>query len=170
MRLKYEGTKIGFGVAFSFILVLFLTLAFAQTSATTESGERVILFPDGTYRSAIEPKPDGSLVLRIKQIGSERSASKEDIEEAHSLATAGWRYVLPQPKSAQAAWGNYDGRTTWWYGYWENIKTNEYSSAIPKLGQSGVWVGDGQNRRGYYRRGGSPAYPTKVELILSDLR
>ena len=29
---------------------------------------------------------------------------------------------MPQPKSRQAAWGNGDGRTTWFYGFWDNEK------------------------------------------------
>ena len=164
--------KIGITLVLILITVLALlgTSVFAETAATTESGEKVILFPDGTYRKNIQPKIDDKLQLRIKQIGNKHSASDNDSNEAYSLASQGWRYVLPQPKSNQAAWGNSDGRTTWWYGYWENIETNEYSSKKPQFGQSGIWVGDGQNQKGYYRRGGSPTYPSKVELILNELR
>lgn len=152
------------------ILILSATSIFAETTAITESGEKIVLFKDGTYRKNNQPKVDSALRSRIEQIGSKHSASANDIEEACSLAAQGWCYVLPQPKSRQAAWGNSDGRTTWWYGYWKNNDTNEYSSKKPELGQSGIWIGDGQKLMGYYRRGGSPSYPTKVELMLSSLK
>lgn len=157
-------------IVFFCILILSATSVFAQTTTTTESGEKVFLFKDGTYRQNIQSNIDNKLKSHIKEIGNRCSASENDIEEACLLAAQGWRYTLPQPKSKQAAWGNPDGRTTWWYGYWENINTNEYSSKKPKLGQSGIWIGDGQNQRGYYRRGGSPSYPTKTEMMLSELK
>ena len=157
-------------ILFFCILALFVTSVFAQTTATTESGDKILLFKDGTYRKNDQPKVDNELKSRIKQIGNQCSASENDIEEAYLLAIQGWRYTLPQPKSRQAAWGNSDGRTTWWYGYWENIDTNAYSSKKPKLGQSGIFIADGQKLKGYYRNGGSPSYPTKIETILSQLR
>ena len=163
---KYKAIKI----LFICILILSGTSVFAQTTAVTESGDKVLLFKDGTYRKNNQTKVDNELRSRIKQIGTQYSANENDIEEACLLAVQGWRYALPQPKSRQAAWGNPDGRTTWWYGYWENINTNEYSSRKPKLGQAGIWIGDRQNLKGYYRRGGSPGYPTKVETILSELK
>lgn len=159
--------EIGFLVAI--FLIITGVSVFAETSAVTEAGEKVILFPDGTYRKGIENKIDNGLELRIQSAGNNFSASESDLKEAYSLAVQGWRYTLPQPKSRQSAWGNSDGRTTWWYGYWRNIETNEYSSRKPELGQSGMWIGNGQNQSGYYRRGGSPTYPSKVELILSAL-
>ena len=152
------------------ILSLFGTSVFAQTTAVTESGDKVELFKDGTYRKDSQPKVNDELRSRIKQIGDKCSASASDIEEAALLAAQGWRYTLPRPKSRQAAWGNNDGRTTWLYGYWENIDTNEYSAKKPQLGQSGIFIGDGQKLKGYYRNGGSPPYPTKIETILSQLR
>ena len=152
------------------IFLLLISTTFAQTTAVTESGDEVILFKDGTYRKNSTPKIDNDLKLRIEQIGNECSANKKDIEQAYLLAVQGWRYSLPQPKSNQAAWGNTDGRTTWFYGYWKNTNTKEYSSTMPQLGKSGVWVGDKQNNKGYYRKGGSPRYPTKTERILSKLK
>ena len=164
MRGKYKV------IVFCCILMLFGTSVFAQTAAVTESGDKVLLFKDGTYRKNNQSKIDNELSSRIKEIGNKCSASENDIEEAILLAAQGWRYTLPRPKSRQAAWGNTDGRTTWLYGYWENIDTNEYSSKKPKLGQSGIFIGDGQKLKGYYRNGGSPSYPTKIETILSQLK
>jgi hypothetical protein len=37
---------------------------------------------------------------------------KATIALALDLNRQGWVYVMPQPKSPQAAWGNRDGRTT----------------------------------------------------------
>jgi len=47
------------------------------------------------------------------------------------LTKDGWCFVPPRPKSAQAAPGNTDGRTTWWIGYWENTSISECSEAVP---------------------------------------
>lgn len=167
---KYKAIKALFSNVLFFVLIISPISVFAQTTAVTESGDKVVLFKDGTYRKNNQPKVDNELKSRIKQIGNQYSASENDTEEAYLLAAQGWRYTLPQPKSRQAAWGNSDGRTTWWYGYWENIDTNEYSSKIPKIGQAGIFIGDGQKLKGYYRNGGSPSYPTKIETIFSQLR
>lgn len=77
----------------------------------------------------------------------------------------GWEYIMPQPKSPQARWGNRDGRTTWWVGYWTNHITNETSENIPNF-NSGKYKGDNKGGRAW-RRGGSPGVPSKLEWLLS---
>lgn len=72
---------------------------------------------------------------------------------------------MPEPKSAKAAWGVRDGRTTWWVGYWDNPLTRQTSSATPTK-VDGKWVGDGQGTPGW-RRGGTPGAPTVLEWLLS---
>ena len=91
---------------------------------------------------------------------------KETIEKAVKLKRAGWTYIMPQPKSAQARWGNGDGRTTWWVGYWVNEGTNATSSVQPERTPDGQWIGDGKGIR-FWRRGGSPLAPTKIEWLCS---
>jgi hypothetical protein len=76
------------------------------------------------------------------------------IAKALAMKKQGWEYVMPKPKSPQAAWGNPDRRTTWWNGYWINRNSNQYSSKEPVL-KDGKYVGDGVNVTGE-RRGGSP--------------
>jgi hypothetical protein len=90
---------------------------------------------------------------------------QQTIDTALEMQKQGWTYAMPRPKSKQAAWGNTDGRTTWWNGYWHNAKTNQYSSITPKL-KDGVYIGDGRNPSGW-RRGGSPGRPSKFEWLLS---
>ena len=92
-------------------------------------------------------------------------ADQNIINTALQMQKQGWAYVMPRPKSKQARWGNADGRTTWWIGYWHNEKAKQYSSSIPKL-KEGVYVGDGKASRGW-RRGGSPRRPIKIEWLLS---
>jgi hypothetical protein len=92
-------------------------------------------------------------------------ADSTTIQKALEMKNQGWTYVMPKPKSAQAAWGNRDGRTTWWVGYWTNEKTNETSSAEPEL-KNGKYVGNGQGSP-VWRRGGTPPPPTKIEWLLS---
>jgi len=92
-------------------------------------------------------------------------ADSATIQKALDMKAQGWIYIMPEPKSAQAAWGNRDGRTTWWIGYWENGITNETSSTEPTL-QNGKYTGDGQGGRAWHR-GGSPSAPSKLEWLLS---
>ena len=90
---------------------------------------------------------------------------QQTIKTALAMQEQGWEFIMPEPKSPQAAWGNTDGRTTWYEGYWRNTKTGESSSSTPKL-QAGKYVGDGSGSPGW-RRGGSPSPPTKLEWLLS---
>lgn len=90
---------------------------------------------------------------------------QDTISIALAMQEQGWAYTMPRPKSKQARWGNTDGRTTWWVGYWYNEKTKKYSSATPKL-KDGVCLGNGKGGSGW-RRGGSPRRPTKLEWLLS---
>jgi len=94
-----------------------------------------------------------------------RSASKDDILKACILVMKGWQYIMPRPKSRQARWGNSDGRTTWYYGYWKNTKTGQYSKQTP--GKNDNYQGDGQRYAGQWRRGGSPGRPTIIEYLCS---
>ena len=92
--------------------------------------------------------------------------SQAAIDKALAMQKQGWEYVMPMPKSPQAAWGNPDGRTTWWNGYWINRTTKQYSSTEPVL-KEGKYIGDGKNVSGM-RRGGSPAgQPSDIEWLLS---
>jgi hypothetical protein len=93
-------------------------------------------------------------------------AQSDAYSTAISMQKQGWSYTLPVPKSRQAAWGNYDRRTTWWYGYWYNSQTGFYSQTTPRLNASGLWIGDYQNFRGYWRNGGSPPAPTRLEQLM----
>jgi hypothetical protein len=95
------------------------------------------------------------------------SCDKSTIQTAIELKHAGWTYIMPEPKSPQAAWGNYDGRTTWWVGYWVNGRTGATSSAQPTKNASGEWIGDGNGFRAW-RRGGTPPPPSKIEWLCSS--
>lgn len=93
-------------------------------------------------------------------------ADQATIQKALEMKHQGWIYIMPAPKSAQAAWGNRDGRTTWWLGYWVNGKTKQTSSEEPVL-KDGKYVGDDQGVR-VWRRGGSAPAPSKIEWLLSN--
>lgn len=94
--------------------------------------------------------------------GITASAAEQDL--AKRIKTAGWEYVMPRPKSAQAQWGNTDGRTTWWHGCWKNVKTGRYSSRQPEPADG--FKGDGIENTGW-RRGGSPSAPSRIEWLCS---
>ncbi len=91
----------------------------------------------------------------------------QTMELALELKRAGWTYIMPQPKNTQARWGNGDGRTTWWIGYWKNEQDDTSSSIQPQKGARGHFIGD---RKGYlhWRRGGSPPAPSQIEWLCSD--
>ena len=97
-------------------------------------------------------------------------ASPEVQKQAQVMKEQGWVYVMPRPKSAKARWGNPDGRTTWWLGYWRNSKTRDYSRTTPTLDDEGQYTGDGVNDSGKWRRGGSPDPNsfTELQLLMSD--
>jgi len=122
----------------------------------------IVLF--GCYCSKPVKIDENQIPLELRQTVN---ADRNTISTAIELRTQGWFYVPPQPKSRQAAWGNYDGRTTWWYGYWINKKNSKISARIPVKQQDGVYYGDGIDLRLIWRRGGSPIYPSKLELLLS---
>jgi hypothetical protein len=94
------------------------------------------------------------------------SCDNATTQTALELKKAGWTYIMPEPKSAKAAWGIRDGRTTWWVGYWTNERNNSTSSIQPTKNAQGQLVGDGQGNRSW-RRGGSPAAPSQIEWLCS---
>lgn len=100
-----------------------------------------------------------------KELRGGIKADNETIQKALEMKRQGWVYIMPEPKSAQAAWGNRDGRTTWWVGYWINEETDRTSSVEPVL-ENGKYVGD-ENGSRFWRRGGSPPPPSKIEWLLS---
>ena len=115
-------------------------------------------YPTRPKPAAKQPtKPEVSLRSGV-------NASAADIELASKLKSLGWEYTMPRPKSAQASWGNSDGRTTWWNGYWVNRKTNRYSLTTPS--SSNEYKGDGIENRGW-RRGGAPRRPTMIQWLCS---
>ncbi len=76
---------------------------------------------------------------------------------------------MSSPKSAQAAWGNTDGRTTWWRGDCCNGSTDpiQVSATRPQKRGNGLYYGDGQDLRDPWADGGARPCPTKLEWLLS---
>ena len=147
--------------------------AFSQTKATLPNGEKVILNSDGTYeyekgityRYDFTKLSDNQIPEFLRQ---GISANKQIIRTAIEMYEQGWQYTMPKPKSAQATWGNYDRRTTWWKGYWHNTKTNKYSNNTPQKNANGYYYGDEQNNAGFWGNGGSPQRPSKIQWLLSS--
>lgn len=145
---------------------------FAEQLITLPDGRQVILFDDNTWRYFEQEKP-GNDLPEIKDnqppayLRQGTKASRAEIITAIEMYNQGWRYTMPEPKSAQAAWGNRDGRTTWWYGYWHNEKTGLYSHATPQKSSSGIYLGDNQNNAGQWRNGGSRDSPDVFMYLLS---
>jgi len=155
------------------IIALVLLLCFqlaAQEIATTADGRKVILYENHTWeekREEIKPKQE-SLEIYKQQLRLNNRATESEIIIACEMIYQGWKYTMPMPKSAKAAWGISDGRTTWWNGYWYNSKTKEYSSITPRKNEKGTYIGDKQNQANTWRNGGSPSRPDIYMYLLSD--
>lgn len=157
------------------VFVVFLSIcSFAQDQIVSlKNGKKVILHSDHTwnYYEGISYNFDFSKLRDNKIPGFLRqgiSVDQNTLKVAVEMYLQGWRYTMPVPKSNQARWGNYDGRTTWWMGYWYNKKTHKYSESTPEKQSNGYYYGDEQDQKGYWRRGGSPSYPTNIEWLLSS--
>jgi hypothetical protein len=136
-------------------------------------GKQVILHSDFTWEYYTPPPSrTQTATVRDNQIPTFLrggiSADTATISAAIELYDQGWKYIMPRPKSAQAAWGNGDRRTTWWYGYWENTMTGAVSKTDPVKRSNGLYYGDNQDLRNTWRNGGSPPTPTKLEWLLSS--
>jgi endonuclease/exonuclease/phosphatase family metal-dependent hydrolase len=122
----------------------------ASDVAREKSAEKPAEKPAATNADASGPRPVGD-------------APAADRALAVELRAAGWIYVLPEPKSKAARWGNTDPRTTWWPGHWKNEKTNATSAQQPtKPG----FAGDGKEKP-KWRDGGSPGPVGWVEWLCS---
>ncbi|MDD5265061.1 MAG: DUF3157 family protein [Candidatus Bipolaricaulis sp.] len=144
----------------------------AERIVTLPDGTQIILYDDFTWRyyTPVSYSFDFSSLAPNSLPPFLRQGTQADVAAqttAVEMYLQGWRYAMPLPKSAHAAWGNTDGRTTWFYGYWCNILTNQVSKTQPQKKENGLYYGDGQDLRNMWRNGGSPAYPTKLEWLLS---
>ncbi len=163
----------------SLAFALLFSLAALQSASgddqlvTLPDGKQAVLHDDFTWEYYEVPENTvGTSGLSENQIPAFLrkgiQAEKATITAAIEMYSQGWRYTMPQPKSRQAAWGNGDGRTTWWYGYWMNTKTKAVSKTDPVRRDNGLYYGDAQDLRNTWRNGGTPPTPTKLEWLLSD--
>jgi hypothetical protein len=155
-----------------FLLFLLLTNIFAEQVITLNNGRKAVLFDDFTWRYLEQEKSipgypeikDNEIPPFLRQ---GIRATRQEIIIAIEIYNQGWRYTMPQPKSSQAAWGNSDGRTTWWYGWWYNEKMGLYSDSTPRKSENGLYLGDNQNNANRWRNGGSRGRPDIYMYLLS---
>lgn len=143
---------------------------FSEEIVTLKDGSKVVLYDDHTWAEVSDSQSlsPNEIVSKNKQFLRQGvSASDQDILIACEMYEQGWTYTMPQPKSAKAAWGVSDGRTTWYYGWWHNSKTGAYSDTTPRKSSSGLYLGDGQNSANQWRNGGSPGRPDIFMYLLS---
>ena len=116
------------------IILLIITLVCLSLNSEeivkTKDGKEIILYDDHTWIE--NKKVDNDYEKYLSQLRSGISASAQERVIACEMLSQGWKYTMPRPKSAQASWGNSDGRTTWWNGYWYNSQTDLYSNATPQ--------------------------------------
>lgn len=154
------------------LILLLITLIplHSEEILTRADGTKVVIFNDNTWTN----QDDGELKTN-KPLKNYKSflrdgvkASDNQILIACEIYSQGWVYVMPRPKSSQASWGNWDGRTTWYNGYWHNAKTNLYSNTTPIKKKSGLYLGDNQNYSNTWRNGGTPPTPDVYMFLLSN--
>jgi len=153
------------------IFIFAVVSIFSEEIVTRADGTKVILFDDHTW--IVQNESDlGSLAKLTKQysplLRKGIKATDSEIQISCEMLSQGWKYTMPRPKSAQAAWGNGDGRTTWYNGFWHNSKTGLYSVSTPQKRESGLYLGDNQDSSNSWRNGGSPALPDVFMFLLSD--
>ena len=159
---------------FCLLFVFLPAIGFADETVILSNGKSVVLHDDFTwsYQSDAQKATFDYSTLSSDSLPTFlRQGIRADLETqrvAVEMYLQGWRYTMPQPKSAQARWGNTDRRTTWFYGYWFNSDTSQYSSIQPTKKQNGLYIGDNQNQKGYYRNGGSPPNPSQIDWLLSE--
>jgi hypothetical protein len=175
-------TKISkFGKTYNYLILLSLIVILIahigkkskEQILTLPDSQKVILYPDKTwdYYKEISYNFDFSILEDNKIPNFLRQGINVDnktLKTAVEMYLLGWRYTMPTPKSPQASWGNRDGRTTWWKGYWHNDKTQDYSRKTPEKQANGYYYGDKQIEEGECRNGGSPNNPSKLEWLLSS--
>ena len=111
-----------------------------------------------------EEKPAAPAPKGLRALDGGKQAPEADVALATKLQAAGWMYVMPEPKSKAAKWGNKDTRTTWYPGYWKNSKSGATSVAQP--GEADGFKGDGESKP-KWKDGGSPKAPSFVEWLCS---
>jgi hypothetical protein len=155
------------------LLIAIIGTSFTEEILTLSNGKQIIVYDDFTWNylesdfnsdidySAIQ---DNQIPNYLRQ-GIQ--ANRDEIIQAIQMYEQGWRYTMPLPKSAQAAWGNSDRRTTWYNGWWYNEITGHYSSTTPEISNSGLYLGDRQNESNTWRHGGCPHSPDVYMWLLS---
>lgn len=144
------------------LALLVFQLVPAEEIVSLRDGRQIVVYDDFTWNYLdVDPATQSDYSdIRDDEIPNflrqRVEAPRDQIIHAIVMYKQGWRYTMPRPKSAQAAWGNSDGRTTWYNGWWYNEKTNLYSSSTPEQGESGLYLGNNQNASNTWRNGGSP--------------
>ena len=140
-----------------------------DTTPDSDREERIKLILDSYLKKADDPDyrhPWETITPNPKLRGGIKVTEKT-LWIAKKMYSQGWRYKMPSPKSRLAMWGEYDGRTTWWEGYWYTAGTQSrsFSHTTPKL-KDGRYVGDGKRKS--WRKGGSPHGTTNLQWLLSE--
>ena len=151
------------------ILFILTILLFSEEIVTRADGSKIVIYDDHTWA---EHQDGGLSIEEIVQknkdfLRSGVQASASEVSTACVMYEQGWTYTMPRPKSAQARWGNSDGRTTWYNGWWHNSKSGLYSDSTPRKSSSGLYLGDNQNSARTWSRGGSPGRPDVYMYLLS---
>ncbi|MCK4515824.1 MAG: DUF3157 family protein [Spirochaetaceae bacterium] len=149
-------------------------LVIAEEIVTLRDGRQIVVYDDFTWgylTTDLVGQVDYS-TIRDNEIPSFLrqgiQADRNQIIQAIRMYEQGWLYTMPRPKSTQAAWGNSDGRTTWYNGWWHNEATGHYSVTTPIERESGLFLGDNQNSSNTWRNGGSPRSPDVYMWLLSE--
>ena len=156
------------------LALLALQVAAAEEILTLSNGRRIVVYDDFTWNYLDSSAPIHGDLSQIQDnqppsfLRQGIAATRDQLIRAIEMYDQGWRYTMPRPKSAQAAWGNSDGRTTWYNGWWYNERTHLYSTATPSRRDSGLYLGDGQNSSNTWRNGGTPSAPDIYMWLLSQ--
>jgi hypothetical protein len=154
-----------------FFFVSLFAQIYSEEIVKLNDGRKIVLYDDHTWaeiKNETIPNNTDLVEKYRQQLRNGITTSDIDIKIACEMLSQGWKYTMPRPKSTQAAWGNSDGRTTWYNGFWFNSISNLYSVETPTKKNSGLYLGDNQNSSNSWRNGGSPRKPDIYMYLLSD--
>ena len=147
------------------LLVQFVFSSGCSKSSSSDEAKRNPILTES--KSKDQPPAESGTNKSISiELRAGISCDNKTVQTAIELKLDGWVYIMPQPKSLQASWGNPDIRTTWWVGYWTNESKNVSSSILPTNNAAGEFVGDGNGVQSW-RHGGSPSTPAAIEWLCS---
>lgn len=142
---------------------------YSTTIITLENGKKIVLTSNFTWYYYEQKIDEKEVVRQYKHtLRQNINATDQEIITACEMRQQGWIYIMPAPKSDEAAWFNFDADAEWYNGWWSNFHTQKYSKTTPILQPNGRYEGDDIDLSNTFSKGKSPSKPDIYMFLLSD--